>query len=250
MLRIAQVSDLHITETEGLHHDIDVRQHFLAVLTAIKRQDPDLLILSGDLAAVDGEPGAYAWLRQQLSGLTFPYQIMMGNHDRLAELTNVFIEHQQYIHHDSLYYRLDYPHANQPLSLLFIDSSPQHLSQPQLDWLQQQDETLDNALLFIHHPPYLAKSRFMDEKHRLINWQQSWSLLKSLSSIKHIFCGHYHTEKTMCIDDKMLYLTPSSMLQIDTRTTEFAVNHAHPGWRWIEWDGQQLYSHCEYILEN
>lgn len=253
MLHIAQVSDLHISETDKPYYDVDVRQNFLAVLANIKTQSPDLMVLSGDLAAEAGERGAYLWLHDVLADLPFPYYLMMGNHDCLTTLSHVFPDYQQHIQQDKLYYRVDFPYKNQSLPLLFMDSGANQLSTIQLDWLQRQNQHLQQqnqqGLLFIHHPPCLAGARFMDGQYPLTNWQQSWAVLKTLPALQHIFCGHYHTEKTLCFDNKMVYLTPSTMVQIDTHRVDFAVDHHYAGWRWINWDGQQLHSHCKYIFQ-
>ncbi len=245
MLRIAQISDLHIAATDAAHYNLDVRAHLRAVVTAILAQQPDVLVVSGDLAAIAGEPEAYVWLDEIFQEFTCPVHIMMGNHDRLAAFNSAF-KLDNNIQNQQLYYRIDYPET----TLLFLDSAPANLSGEQLDWLQAQDQMLEDALLFVHHPPLLCGSVFMDDKHKLKNHEESWEVIRKLKHIQHIFSGHYHTERTLCVDNKSLHLTPSTMLQIDTKHPTFKQQHAFPGWRWIEYDGQRLQTWCDYIFED
>jgi len=245
MLRIAQISDLHIAATSEPHYKLDVRAHLRAVIKAIQAKKPDILIISGDLAALEGEIEAYYWLNSIFKQFDCPVHFMMGNHDRLANFNQAFnLDH--YSHNQQLYYRIDYPQT----SLLFLDSAPAMLSDEQLTWLQNQDQNLKNGLLFVHHPPLLCGSVFMDSQHCLKNHQQSWAVIHQLKHIQHIFSGHYHTERTVCLDNKTLHLTPSTMLQIDTEYPTFKQQHTHPGWRWIEYDGQRLQTWCDYIFKD
>lgn len=59
-LIIAQVSDMHIGPSDGLYSGIKVRKKFLDVLQVLAKKPLDLLVLSGDLSALEGEPEAYA----------------------------------------------------------------------------------------------------------------------------------------------------------------------------------------------
>ena len=62
LLKIGQISDLHIGEDENLVQGIDVRANFQKALRSKSIEDMDLLVLSGDLANEDGEPGAYRFV--------------------------------------------------------------------------------------------------------------------------------------------------------------------------------------------
>ncbi len=242
-IRIAQLSDIHITPDGALTKGVDVRAHFLSVLERLESQTWDALVLSGDLAVNAGEPEAYQWLQAQLADFPAPMLYMVGNHDRFA----VMQQHLRLPVSSALpdEYCFMYRLKNHPL--LFLDTGSHHLSQAQMQWLREQSAALQgNILLFIHHPPLYCGCEFMDSKYYLRNREEVWQLFKELPNIQHIFCGHYHTERTVSRDGKQLYITPSTMLQIATQGEKFGVEHVRPGWREIHWDGEQLITHVHY----
>lgn len=243
MLRIIQLTDIHIDTPDKPYFDIDVKSKFTAALDKIKTYtDVDLLIISGDLAAHNGEIEAYEWIVQQLQSVTTPYLVMAGNHDNVHTMQQIFPINPQHVHDGMLYFKQIF----KEMPLLFLDTSSYTLPQIQIDWLKQQPAI--PSLLFMHHPPTFCHCTYMDSKYPLHNRQQVWSQLIELSHIRHIFCGHYHTARTVHKDNKVVHIAPSSMMQIATRTPHFAVASYQPGWRVIEWDGTQLNSYTEELV--
>jgi len=244
-IRIAHLTDLHISPDDNDYRGIPVRHHFQRVLEKLVRHRPDLLIFSGDLAANQGEVEAYAWLKEQLDFFDCPYILMPGNHDVLENVRQVFTLHDDAIHEGEYYFSSTY----QGYPMIFLDSSRHVISPAQLTWLKALIPSLSQpALLFIHHPPRLCDCAFMDGSYALRNWKQLWSLLVEYSAqIPYIFCGHYHLEKTIVTQaSPTLFITPSTLMQIRSDTTQFVVNHAHPGWRVIVWNGKELFTQVEY----
>lgn len=240
MLRIIQLSDIHIDTADKPYYDIDVKEKFLSVLKQINTYpNIDLLIISGDLAAYEGEIESYHWIKQQLAHLNMPYILMAGNHDVMKNLQQVF--DIKNVKNEMLYFRTEI----KGLALLFLDTASYTLPQIQLDWLKQQPQV--PSLLFMHHPPVNAHCTYMDNHYPLQNRQQVWSQLAQLTHIKHIFCGHYHTARTIYTEQQAVHITPSTMVQIATDTEHFAIAHCNPGWRVIEWDGKQLITFVEYV---
>ncbi len=245
-LIIAQVTDPHIGRSDLPYRGIHARQQFYDVLQTLAEMPLDLLVLSGDLAAVAGEPEAYAWLREVLASFPYPYVVMAGNHDHVPRLAHAFELSRSEISNGMLYFR----RCIKDRQLLFLDSSSYRVAQSQLNWLKEQClEQSDPALLFIHHPPLKCDCHFMDERHSLQNSDEVWSVLAQLSSLEHIFCGHYHTEKTISKDDKYVHVTPSTVFQIDTQLPYFVIEHIRPGWRIIEWKGLQVHTYVNYLPE-
>ena len=241
-LYIAQITDMHITKTDIPFHGVAVRQKFLQVIQVLKQRPLDLLILSGDLAADWGEIESYQWIKQQLADFPCPFIVMAGNHDKVANLAQVF----ELPSTDVVDGMLCFTRRIQDKLLIFLDSSNYSLPTAQLEWLATQpiDEP---ALLFIHHPPMLCGSRFMDAGYGLRNIEETWATLARFPLIKHIFCGHYHTAKMLQNQGKHIYLTPSTSLQIDTQAIEFTAEHTTPGWRIIIWQDAQVTTFVEYL---
>ncbi|WP_353570629.1 metallophosphoesterase [Candidatus Albibeggiatoa sp. nov. BB20] len=241
MLRIVQLTDIHIDTPEKPYYDIDVKGKFIRALEQITTYaDIDLLVISGDLAAHYGEIESYQWVAKQLSRLDIPYIVMAGNHDDINNMQQVFDIDENSIYDGMLYFRREV----KGFPLLFLDTASYVLSQIQLDWLKQQPQI--PSLLFMHHPPIFCNCTYMDAKYPLQNQDEVWPQLIQLHHIEHIFCGHYHTARTIYKDQKAIHITPSSMMQIATRTQHFATANYHPGWRIIEWDGKQLNTFVEY----
>ena len=88
ILKIGQISDIHIGESEEFVQGIDVRKNFLTALNSPSMKDLDLLVLSGDLANEDAEPGAYKYIAQVLEDYAKPWCIIPGNHDRIEVMEN------------------------------------------------------------------------------------------------------------------------------------------------------------------
>jgi Icc protein len=86
----------------------------------------------------------------------------------------------------------------------------------------------------------------MDERHGLRNLADVWPVLASLDNLQHIFCGHYHTGRSLDIDGKGVHLTPSTLAQIDALTPDFHIADTRPAWRRIEWDGTRLNTQVYY----
>jgi Icc protein len=249
-LMIAQISDTHIgaTDLPNIHTGINVRQQFLAVLNTLAKKPLDLLVLSGDLAAEYGEIEAYQWLKQTLERLPFPYIVMAGNHDRVSTLSEVFEIPSEDITGGLLYFH----RTLKGWHLLFLDSSSYFISQPQITWLRQQLTRIANepVLLFVHHPPLLCGCRFLDESYSLKNINEVWPVLTQLSAIQAIFCGHYHTERSIIREGQQVYLTPSTMLQINPDTPDFQIAHTYPGWRIIHCQEKQVYTYVEFLCDS
>ena len=244
-LIIAQLTDMHIGPTDGPYRNMPVRQQFLEALQTLATRKLDLLVLSGDLAAEAGEPEAYHWLKQCLAKFPAPYAVMAGNHDHVGRMTDLFNLPAS----DSVAGMLCFHRTLKGKRLLFLDSSSYTLPLSQLDWLRTQltANAHEEVLLFIHHPPLLCGCRFMDSRYALQNIDQVWPVLVQLPQIKHIFCGHYHTEKTITQEGKTVYLTPSTTFQIDTQSPHFVMADIRPGWRIIEWKETQVQTYVEYV---
>jgi len=244
-IRIAQLTDLHLGETDEDVYGSPVRMQFLAALNTLKEQSLDALILTGDIAAVSGEIPAYLWLKEQLKEITCPVYFCAGNHDVPQNMQIAFDLNPAHFHDDGYYFKAEI----QGHSCLFLDTSSYHLPAKQLQWLQQQDvESTEEMLLFIHHPPLFCGCGFIDEKYPLKNIPEAWEVIRKLKNVNHLFCGHYHTERTISKEGKTIFLTPSTMLQFDCRVSYLKGLHKNPGWRIIEWDGEILRTAVDYYI--
>ena len=90
VLKIGQISDIHIGEDASLMQGIDVRKNFLAAYCSESMKDLDLLVLSGDLAYENAEPGAYVYISNLLKDCKVPVCIIPGNIENTGIKTTLY----------------------------------------------------------------------------------------------------------------------------------------------------------------
>ncbi|MBU2514987.1 metallophosphoesterase [bacterium] len=236
-IRIAHLTDSHIAPDDSLVRDIDTRQNFEAVLESIADEHPDIIVLGGDLAAVDGDLEAYRWIESRLADIEIPYLIIAGNHDNTDNLKSVFKISSE--DNEELFFAIKIGNYQ----LIGLDSSKGRISNIQLDWLR---ETMSSgsvpSLLFMHHPPLYCGCEFMDSKYPLENREEVFAVIQNIPTISHIFCGHYHTEKIIFLNNKSVFITPSTMHQIGQAGLKYKEVSRLSGWRKIEWNKTGLKS--------
>ena len=231
VLKIGQISDLHIGEDESLVQGIDVRKNFLEAYNSESMKDLDLLVLSGDLANENAEPGAYSYIANLLKDSKVPYCVISGNHDNV-EVMGKFFDLSGKVHDGECYYRYDIDGR----SIFFLDSTNGTVSGKQLAWLESEASKIeDEILLFVHHPPCYCGHKFMDMKYSMKNIGEVQATLSRIKNLKRIFVGHYHFETKIGIGNQVVYVTPSTQMQIDPNQSVFCLSSAAPGWRVIEW---------------
>ena len=229
-MTIAQLTDLHIGLPQEDTYGVDVRGNFLDIIDAIRQHGPDKLIISGDLCYRDGQAEIYAWIKGILDDSGLAYHPLSGNHDDTRLMAEVF-GCSNLLRDGELYYLDQWDKQ----TVICLDSSSGRISDRQLQWLR--DALADQPapiLLFIHHPPALMGVPFMDGQHALQNRADLQEILRAHPYPITIFCGHYHTEKSLRLDNLDIHITPSCFFQIDWREQEFAVDHRRIGYRWLE----------------
>ncbi|MEM8908081.1 MAG: metallophosphoesterase [Bacteroidota bacterium] len=218
---IAQITDLHIDQKGEFPFDIDVRKNFSRILQAVRDIEPDHLVVSGDLCYKDGEADIYKWIKTRLDLQDIPYSIIPGNHDESVLMADIF-QLQHLLNDGELYFAKRIGKT----PCLFLDSSRGHHSDRQLKWLKRQlKNSKEDLIIFMHHPPVKAGVPFMDEKYPLQDMEVIQEILFQYPHAVQVFCGHYHVEKTICVQNLVVQITPSCFFQIDQTDPEFKVDH-------------------------
>ncbi len=246
-LKITHITDTHIGEIDALRGKIDSRKNFLNVLQQVKREDPDIIVLGGDLAGDRGEIASYRWIKQEMDSLNIPYQVMAGNHDITENMYSIFKLKEGPVV-GSLYDKKKIKGR----TLIFLDSSSHKVDQFQLKQLEMDaKKSGEEIMLFIHHPPLECGCLFMDMHYPLLNRDEVFPVLQSISNLNYIICGHYHTEKTVFRNGKTFLITPSTMLQFSQNDPDFKidfnVDRPSVGWRTIFWDDVGLKTRVKYL---
>jgi 3',5'-cyclic-AMP phosphodiesterase len=195
-LRIAQISDLHIKPRGQLAYGrVDTAKALENCVAAVNafRPAPDFVVISGDLADT---PVAeeYDYLLELLAPLKLPFAGIPGNHDG-RDMMRAAFPNAAYAFSSG---PLNQTIAVGELDLVLLDSSVPgkphgELEAPTLQWL---DMTLRSsvdrpALLFLHHPPFIAGIWHMDRQN-LSNAAELAVIIKRHPRVQLVSTGHVH----------------------------------------------------------
>ncbi len=160
--RWALISDIHVSSRrEDKHADVKPAETFAATVKQVLALDPlpATAIITGDLAALTGEPGDYKLVKElflPLRAAGIPLHLVLGNHDHREHFWAAFPEAKPAgTVADRQTAIVETPLANWFLmdSLLATKLSPGALGKEQLAWLAKElDARKDKpALLVAHH---------------------------------------------------------------------------------------------------
>ncbi len=193
---IAQISDTHIEAPAsqgpaGAGRACSLRQ----CVADINRQHVDAVVHTGDCVH-QGDPGAYAHLREILDDLCAPLFVVPGNRDRRVELQDTF-EHLASLPPPGgfLHYAID----GFPMRLIALDSVMDGerkgvFCEHRRRWL---DETLGSqpdtpTILFVHHPPFDIPPHYIGGYRRANEATEFEALVARHSQVVRLLCGHVH----------------------------------------------------------
>lgn len=242
-MKIIQITDLHIGLESDDTHSVDVRRNFLKILKEVQKRQPDYLVLTGDLCLMDGDVVIYKWIKTHLDELNIPYEIVSGNHDDSTILAQVFNK-TEFLHGTELFFKKRLGNK----TCLFLDTAVGELSNNQLLWLGKElRELQQEVVIFMHHPPVNGGVVFMENNHAMRGREQIQSVLCNYDYPITIFCGHYHTEKTICQQNLTVHITPSTYVQIDDNAENFLVDHYRIAMREITFEPYAVLSTLRYF---
>ena len=234
MKRIIQLSDLHITDTDVFPYGNDSRQNFVSTLDLIERVLPiDMIVITGDIGHDTLNTQICSWLDIHLSPFEVPVHITPGNHDDTRLLASYFSKSSD-LHGNELYYALQLDSR----WFIFLDTAEHTVSNSQLYWLQEIltecSHSRIHPVIFMHHPPALSGSLFMDRKYPFKRSEEFGEVLQIYNDLIPIFCGHYHAPKTVVWHNAVIHITPSTCFEIDPFSSAFRLEHASPALRVID----------------
>ena len=194
------LNDTHIGEKHPEHSPISSNLREVVQELANLKQKPAAVMINGDLALRDGQPGDYrhfARLLHPLRDADLNVHMTLGNHDDRDVFQSVLKEdlHQQApltARHVSI---VKTRHANFFLldSLIKPMVTQGEIGKEQLAWLERAlDSATDRpAIIMTHHNPRLGG----DPKHfpgGLIDSEALWDLLEERRHVKAYIHGHIH----------------------------------------------------------
>ncbi|MDX1477706.1 MAG: metallophosphoesterase [Saprospiraceae bacterium] len=227
-MRCIQFTDPHIGMPGDDTFDVDVRANFQKVLAAIANENADHVILTGDLCFREPRPEIYNWVHEAIADSGLDIRIIPGNHDDQHMMGEIFgmsptDEREIYSIQDLGGKRC-----------LLLDTGAGQMSEPQWSWmLEALAQASDPLLIFMHHPPVLCDVPYMDRKHSFTQMARFQARVQELERPVHVFCGHYHVDRTVSFGNLHVHVTPSTFFQINPGNPEFEVDHYRIGYRRI-----------------
>lgn len=246
-MRVIQITDIHIGTEGEPTRDVDVRGNFLTMLDMAAQWQPDYLVFSGDLCYSTADAATYKWIREQIEQLSLPYDVIPGNHDETALLARMFDREHLLLPDGAMAFERNMA----GFSFLFLDTSVGVLSESQIEWLiPHLQKCVRPQVIFMHHPPLKAGVPFMDNKYPLRQPEHFLEVVATRTSQPvHVFCGHYHVEKTIHAGHLHVHITPSTFFQIDSWRKDFGIDHYRPGMRVIEMSENGALAHTVRYLD-
>jgi len=210
MTKIVQITDTHLVPLGDRLHTLDPAARLARILAHMRETqgDADLLVITGDLAN-DGDPRAYAALRDLLAAMPMPVRLLLGNHDKRANFRDAFAEHPV----DPAGFVQSVLEINAGADrLVFLDSLSEgeiggRFCQARADWLR---ETLAAApevpvTVFVHHPPVAHGMAHFNH----IGFHDGADLMEILRAhpggVRAMLFGHIHIPLNGVTADGILY---------------------------------------------
>jgi len=231
---VLQLTDLHLlADEEGTVNQVPTRKALVEVIATCRATglNFDHLILTGDLAH-DEARDTYRVLRDLVTPLGIPFQIIPGNHDCRRFIREAFPE---------------FPgSADEPITfsvpagswrLIGIDSqipgiSAGEVNPDQLEWLRNELEKHADAptLVFVHHPPLPIESEWV-QRMGLRNQDKVLKILQAAPQVRAISSGHIHRAASIRAGGIDVFCTPSTAYQYDKKDGSVVLDPLPPGCR-------------------
>ncbi|EJD6040213.1 3',5'-cyclic-AMP phosphodiesterase [Morganella morganii] len=233
-VRILQITDTHLFagETDTLL-GINTLNSYHAVLDAIAKQQlpADLIAATGDLVQ-DQTIRAYQRFTDGIARLPAPCVWLPGNHDyqpsMAKELAAAGISSSKQVL------------LGEQWQILLLDSQVQgvphgELSDDQLIWLDNclAQQPGRHTVVMLHHHPLASGCTWLDQ-HSLRNSHMLAEVLTRYQNIDAILCGHIHQDMDVMWNGIRILATPSTCVQFKPHCTNFTLDTAAPGWRYLE----------------
>ena len=194
MLKIAHLSDLHITSGDFDRLGFDALERTRRAMDHILETFPeiDFLAITGDLTNW-GEAESYARLRPLIDAFPRPVRLMIGNHDHRQNFLAAFGEREDFVT-PYAQYRID-QHGHR---MLFLDSVTENthggaFGARRLDWVESEIASAPQpVLIFMHHHPVASGAPAFDAKGLADGEAFAALLARYPGRVRHIFHGHCH----------------------------------------------------------
>jgi Icc protein len=229
-VRVVQLTDLHLKARRGLRtRGVDPWANLARVLARVRRDEPDRIVLTGDLAQ-DPRPETYVALRDLLADGS-PVCFVPGNHDRRERLLGAW---------GAPGTKARFEERCGGWRLVGLDTSRRgrvhgRVGREQLRWLEARLAGEDvPTLLFLHHPPLAVGTWWLD-KDLLRDRDALRRVVQGCGTVRGVFGGHVHQAHEGRFAGVPVFATPSTAYAFRPRARLPARLDARPpGYRRID----------------
>lgn len=230
-LLVAQITDLHLfAEVDQQMFDCATADTFRSVIERLKQLEPqpDLLLLTGDLSQ-DETTASYKQLCNWLAPLRIPTYWLPGNHDNLPVMEQAL--NQPPVSSEKTFSVGGWQFIL--LNSLAPGCVYGKLSSASLTWLEQQLQlSTQPTLVSLHHPPCFIDSEWMDAI-ALKNPAEFLAIIDRYPQVKLVVFGHIHQVFDRQRQGVRYLGSPSTCVQFQPKTQEFAIDSIQPGFRFL-----------------
>ncbi|GAB6089626.1 metallophosphoesterase family protein [Spirochaeta dissipatitropha] len=254
------LNDMHLTSLGEKYHSVDSGAKFREVLSLLcKQEQPQLIVLNGDICATDPDPVVYKETAELIQKLNIPVLAIPGNHDD-PELMKKYLSLPEYNMKIAGAAKIGIcptdPYCGWAdlagINLFWLNSWDARISREQLDWLEiiRTDIPADRpTVVFMHHPPAYVPSVFMESNFPLLNRAEILSEIQKIPGLSRIFCGHYHISYDSSDPAVPLSMVSSSLYTIDPESDVHRILNYNAGYARV-YPGKTLSWTVEELSEN
>lgn len=238
-MRIAQITDTHLSSQEDSFPQLDPWTRMQLVLDVLLQEDIDCLIHTGDICLDKPRRSIYELYRERIDAFECPVLHIPGNHDRGDLMKEVLPNAYTTMHITE----------KEGFTIIFLNTGDAHIEKEELHKLKGLTEMSDKPLIiFMHHPPLYAGVRHMDKNYPLKNIHEVWPILQATKVPIEVFCGHYHTQRSIKVKNVQVHITPSTLYNIDPAFEEIKRDYkTPPAYRWIRIEDGKMHQGLSFI---
>lgn len=228
MTKIIQITDPHLgPDADFQLAGVNTRDSFDAVVRDACMQSPDLLLITGDIAA-EPNTASYEYFFSVVNELDIPYVWLPGNHDTIQMVESV---------EGAVPYRKTHDVGSWRIFLLdsVVAHSPNGTLGPEeLELFEQllEENTQEHAMVCVHHHPVPVGSAWLD-KQCISDAEDFLHVLHGNNRVRNVHWGHIHQAFEETKDGVLFASAPSTCIQFKPHSEEFALDDALPGYRVI-----------------
>ncbi len=233
LYKIVHITDIHLfADANRSLLGVKTQDSFESLINHLHKEKskPDFMIISGDLSQ-DGSEESYHRLAYLLDVLKVPIYCTPGNHDNRDMMEKIYplcsLSLQNHI-------------LLKEWQLILLDSRKQgrvegFLAETELHFLEDCLVRYPDhqAIIFMHHHPVKTGSAWLDNIG-LENAEIFWQRLKNHLNVHAVFFGHVHQTCEAQKNGISYYSTPSTCIQFQKNSDQFALTKLPPSYRAIQ----------------